>query len=292
MDDAWNLLWLLLIAALLIPLFQQKIMQVRRMRLIRAIEKARNSRVITLIHRQETMKFFGIPIMKYIDINDSEEVLRAVRFTPRDMPIDLIVHTPGGLVLSSKQIAMALKRHPAKVTVFVPHYAMSGGTLLCLAADEVAMDGNAVLGPVDPQVGKFPAVSILHAVEKKEPKDIDDETFVMADISNKALKQVRDFVVALVSDRLGPEEAGRIVAELTEGRRTHDHPIFFEEARELGINVTNQVPGTIYRLMDLFPQAQQQRPSVQYVPVPYKGDEDRGKKRDRKPAGTRHGPAG
>jgi ClpP class serine protease len=285
MDDVWNLLWLLLIAALLIPLFQQKLMQIRRMRLIRAIEKMRGSRVITLIHRQETMKFFGIPLMKYIDINDSEEVLRAVRFTPQDMPIDLIVHTPGGLVLSSEQIAMALKRHPAKVTVFVPHYAMSGGTLLCLAAEEVAMDGNAVLGPVDPQVGKFPAVSILNAVEKKEPKDIDDETFIMADISNKAIKQVKEFVQAIVSDQRNPEDAGRIVAALTEGKRTHDHPIFYEEARELGINATDRVPGSIYRLMEMFPQAQQQRPSVQYVPVPYKGDNDRGKKPDRSPAG-------
>lgn len=272
MNDTWNILWLLLIAAILIPLVQQKLMRVRRMRLIRAIEKKRNSRVITLIHRQETMKLFGIPLMRYIDINDSEEILRAIRFTPENMPIDMIVHTPGGLVLSSEQIAMALKRHRAKVTIFVPHYAMSGGTLLCLAADEVAMDGNAVLGPVDPQVGKYPAVSVMAAVEKKEPKDIDDETYIMADISHKALRQMREFVEIILSGERSPGDVERIVKALTEGRRTHDHPIFLEDARRLGLNVTDRVPGDIYRLMELFPHAEQQRPSVQYVPVPYKGE--------------------
>ncbi|HON39254.1 MAG: SDH family Clp fold serine proteinase [Desulfomonilia bacterium] len=272
MNDIWNILWLLLIAAILIPVVQQKLIRMRRMRLIRAIEKKRNSRLITLIHRQEIMKFFGIPLLRYIDINDAEEILRAIRFTPEDMPIDMIVHTPGGLVLSSEQIAMALKRHRAKVTIFVPHYAMSGGTLLCLAADEVAMDGNAVLGPVDPQVGKYPAVSIMAAVEKKEPKDIDDETYIMADISHKALEQMREFVEIILSDQRSPADVERIVKALTEGRRTHDHPIFLEDAKRLGINVTGRVPDDIYRLMELFPQAEQQRPSVQYIPVPYKDD--------------------
>jgi len=54
---------------------------------------------------------------------------------------------PGGLVLAAEQIAPALRRHSGTVTVFVPRYAMSGGTLIALAADEIVMDPNAVLGP-------------------------------------------------------------------------------------------------------------------------------------------------
>ena len=53
---------------------------------------------------------------------------------------------------------------------------MSGGTLLALAADEIVMDINAVLGPVDPQLGKYPAASILEAVSRKEINEVDDET--------------------------------------------------------------------------------------------------------------------
>lgn len=62
-------------------------------------------------------------------------MLRAIELTDPSVPIDLIIHTPGGLVLAAEQIARALSRHPSQVTVMVPHYAMSGGTLIALAAD-------------------------------------------------------------------------------------------------------------------------------------------------------------
>src|ERR1700716_1868642 len=139
-----------------------------RTRAFRGLEKRRESRVIGLIHRQETMAFLGFPVARYIDIEDSEAVLRAVQMTDSSVPIDMILPTPGGLVWAASQSADALKAHPAKGTVFVPHYAMSGGTLLSLAADEIVMDPNAVLGPVDPQLGQQPAASVLKVLEQKK----------------------------------------------------------------------------------------------------------------------------
>src|SRR5437870_6279551 len=146
-----------------------------------------------MIHRQETMSFLGFPIARYIDIEDSEQVLRAVRLTPPDMPIDFLLHTPGGLVLAAEQIAFALKRHQGKVTVFVPHYAMSGGALIALSGDEIVMDPNAVLGPVDPQLGNqqaaYPAASIIRALAQPNPNR-DDQTLILGDVAEKALRQV------------------------------------------------------------------------------------------------------
>ena len=84
MKDIWNLFWIFIILVSVLPVFQQKIMQAKRLALIKTMERKRNSRVITLIHRQETMKFLGFPLMRYIDINDSEEILRAIRLTPED----------------------------------------------------------------------------------------------------------------------------------------------------------------------------------------------------------------
>jgi ClpP class serine protease len=229
----------------------------------------RGSNVITMIHRQESIGLFGIPFYRYIDIDDSEKVLRAIRSTPKDRPIDLILHTPGGLVLAATQIAKAIKDHPAKTTVIVPHYAMSGGTLIALAADEIIMDEHAVLGPVDPQLMNFPAPSILSAVEKKDPKDIDDQTLIMADIARKALNQVRDFVYSLLKEKLGEERAKEVANILTEGRWTHDYPITVEVARELGLNVRTDVPPEVYALMELYPQPMMQRhPGVEFVPAP------------------------
>lgn len=271
--NLWNLFWIFFIVVSVVPILQQKAIQTKRLGLIRALEKKRKSRVISLIHRQKTMKILGFPLMRYIDINDSEEILRAIRFTAEDMPIDIVLHTPGGLVLSAEQIAMALLRHKAKVTAFIPHYAMSGGTLLCLAADEIVMDENAVLGPVDPQLEEYPAASILKILEQKEPKDIDDKTLILADVSKKALEQIRAFVKKLMVTRTDDETADKVAGILSEGRWTHDYPIDFEQAKSLGLSVSVGLPKEIYELMDLYPQTMQQRPSVQYIPVPYKKTE-------------------
>jgi ClpP class serine protease len=142
-----------IIISTLQPIIRQRVIEANRTKMFRALEEKRGTRVIALIHRQERLSFLGFPIARYIDINDSEDLLRAIKLTDDNVPIDLVLHTPGGLVLAAEQIASALCRHPAKVTVFVPHYAMSGGTLIALAADEIVMDENAVLGPGGPPGG-------------------------------------------------------------------------------------------------------------------------------------------
>jgi ClpP class serine protease len=270
----FDLFWIFLVFSSLQPWWQKRQMAVHRVQTLRSFEQQRRSRVILLIHRQESVSFLGIPISRYISIEDSEQVLRAIRFTPPDVPIDLILHTPGGLVLATEQIARALIRHQAKVSVFVPHYAMSGGTMLALAADEIVMDANAVLGPVDPQLGNMAAASVLKVVEQKPIEKIDDQTLIMADLSRKAIAQVQRFVRTLLNDevpkqKIASENIEKIIEALTTGQVTHDYPVTVEEATELGLPITVGLPPAIYNLMELYPQPQGGRPSVQYIPMPY-----------------------
>ena len=279
-DLIFQLLWILLFLSILAPTLRQWSIKEARLRLMRQLEIKRKSRVITLIHRQESYSFFGLTFSRFIDIEDSEHVLRAIRMTPPDMPIDFIIHTPGGLVLAAEQIARALQDHKAKVTVFIPHYAMSGGTLIALSADEIVMDKNAVMGPVDPQIGGYAAASILSVLKKKDINEIDDSTLILADLSEKAMNQVKKFVKRLLMKHMEEEKAEEIAEKLTSGVWTHDYPITYEEAKELGLNVSTDVPEEVYDLMELYPQSPQRRPSVQYVPIPYRqGDETRGKER-------------
>ncbi|MCD6351203.1 MAG: hypothetical protein J7M26_03690 [Armatimonadetes bacterium] len=269
MEFLTQLMWFIFLASLFMPLVQKRMLENARLHLLQQLEHERKSRAIALIHRQESMNLLGIPVVRFIDIDDSEDVLRAIRMTPDDMPIDLILHTPGGLVLAAEQIAMALCRHPAKVTVFVPHYAMSGGTLIAIAGDEIVMDEDAVLGPLDPQLGEYPAASVLRAVERKDVNELDDRTLILADVAEKAVRQVQEFVERLLKRKMDDEKARQVAQALTEGRWTHDYPITVEKARELGLPVTTGIPETIHRLMALYPQPTQQRPSVQYIPIPY-----------------------
>ena len=270
--DISTIFWLFFIIAALQPLLKKRFLVAMRQRLIASFEMTRGSRVIVLIHRQETMSLLGFPLFRYIDIDDSEEVIRAIHMTDPDLPLDLVLHTPGGLVLAAYQIAYAIRLHQGKVTVFIPHYAMSGGTLIALAADEIVMEEHAVLGPVDPQLGEYPAASLVKLAENKPISDIDDKSWLLADVGRKAIGQIRVQVRSLLDGKYTPEKAEELTRILTEGRWTHDYPITYEEAVNLGLHVTKGIPSELYQLMSLYPQPVKHQPSVEYLPIPrFKG---------------------
>ena len=268
MENLSQLFWIFIIISALTPYLQQQMLRSARTRKMVELEKKRGSRVITLIHRQEALNLLGIPLTRFINIEDSEQVLTAIRLTCKECPIDLILHTPGGLVLASEQIAEALLRHEGKVTVFVPHYAMSGGALIAMAADELVMDQNAVLGPLDPQLGQYPAASLIKVMETKPIKDIDDQTVILADVAGKALQQVKVTVKKLLSKHMDDERSEKIADKLTQGTWTHDYPIDVDQIAGMGINVNTDMPDEIYSLMSMFPQPRTSRPSVEYSPGP------------------------
>jgi ClpP class serine protease len=259
--------WLVLLVLVLTQVFGGGGLEKRRATLLGQFEAERKSRVIAMIHRVESASVLGVPVAGSISIDDSEAVLRAIRLTPPEQPIDLILHTPGGLVLAAEQIAKALVERKGKVTVFVPHYAMSGGTLIALAADEIVMDANAVLGPVDPQIGDMPAASIVKVVEIKGAQRVGDELLILADMAQKARLQVVSFVAQVLTKQMPEKQSIQVATILSEGRWTHDYPITVQAARQLGLKVSTDMPRMVYDLMDLYPQGGGIRPSVWYVPL-------------------------
>lgn len=217
------------------------------------VQKQRDSRIVAIVHRAEPMGLLGIAQLRYIDLNDAEDVLNAIRTTPRDTALELILHTPGGLVLPALQIARAIKAHPAPTRVFVPHYAMSGGTLIALAADEIVMADHAVLGPIDPQIYGMPAASLVGVTQTKSPDAIADQTLILADIAAKAQAQLERAAQDLLAGTVSPNAAVAIAEQLSSGRWTHDYPIDAAEAAELGLNVSSDMPTSIMEIMALFP---------------------------------------
>lgn len=270
---------ILLLLAAVQPVLRQRLLEATRRRLIAGIERKHGSRLILLVHRQESMSLLGFPLLRFIDLQDSEAIIHALQATDPDVPIDLVLHTPGGLVLSASQIARAIKQRRGKVTVFVPHYAMSGGTLIALAADEIVMSPHAVLGPVDPQLGNFPAASILRVVEQKPVADVDDETLVLADQAAKALRQLEGLVTELTTGTYPEDIVRRLSKVLTQGTWTHDYPIPCSEAAALGLRVSTDMPQEVLDLMTYFPQPVRRIPSVEVGQEPLR--------RVRGPAGNR-----
>jgi ClpP class serine protease len=263
---AGDVLWWFFLLSALQPMVRQWLLESARRRLIAKIERKRKSRVILLVHRQETMSILGFPVLRYIDVNDSEEILRAIHLTDPGVPLDIVLHTPGGLVLAALQIARAIQKHPGKVTAFVPHYAMSGGTLIALAATEIVMSDDAVIGPVDPQLGQYPGASILKAVARKPIERVADETLILADQAEKAVVQLRASVRELLATKVPGEKIDEVTRLLTEGTWTHDYPITFEAAKSLGLPARSDMPREVLDLLSLYPQPVRHQPSVEYLP--------------------------
>ena len=260
-----NFLTVIFIFLILMPILAR---QQRHGDLVRAfskLQKKRQSQIITLVHRIESMGFLGIPRFGYIDLNDAEEVIAAIRATPDDKPLEIMMHTPGGLVLAALQIARAVKAHPGPTRVFIPHFAMSGGTMIALAADEIVMTDHAIMGPIDPQIDGWPAAAFVRLREAKSIDATSDDTLLLAEMSEMAIAQVTDAARELLSGTVSDNAANAIAEQLATGKWNHDYPIYAHEARELGLHVTTDMPQDFMNLMTLFPNTMRNRSGVRYL---------------------------
>ncbi len=268
--DFTTIIFILFAIMALQPILMGRLLAMRRGEAIRKIEKAHGARVITMIHRQEKKSLFGFSVARHIDMEDAQTIIAAIKETPDDRPIDLVLHTPGGLVLAAMQIARAVEAHPAKVRVYVPVFAMSGGTLIALAADEIVLGEFSVLGPIDPQLVGLPAASIVAARDAKPIEQVFDLTLVLADVSEKALAQVKRGAVELMTPRMSKSKAKKLAEKLAGGHWTHDYALTAEEAASIGLPVKVGMPKQFLDLMKLYP-APVQRSGVEYLPIDIPG---------------------
>lgn len=252
------------------PLFNQ----IKRWWLIWRFEKASGDSVVSLVHTSFGGGLFKIFQISFINLGDSQKLLRALKELPLDRPIDLILHTPGGLVIAAEQIARALRERKGIVRAYIPQYAMSGGTLIALACDSIHMGDNAIMGPLDPQlsIGLFeiyPAASIVRALEYSNPNR-DDKTLILADIAKKALIQMRETVIEIMANRMGKKKASCLANKLCNGNWTHDYGINRQRALELGLQVGDGIPVRLQEIFNTYPCES----SVSYRKKKDKGDGD------------------
>jgi ClpP class serine protease len=209
--------------------------------IIAKLEGQRRSRVIAIIHRENLES-------DYLAINDLEDVLAALHNTPDDKPLDIVLHTLGGGSLEATQIARAIKAHKGKTTAHIPYYAMSAGTFIALACDEIVMSPQACLGPIDPQYG-FPAATFVNVTRQKPPEATSDVFLAYADISKKALLESKEEACELMQGTYGHDGSCAITDELSSGKWTHGRPISVTVARQMGLNINTAIPREVFELV-------------------------------------------
>lgn len=234
----------------------------RRGQLIHELEEERGTRVITLIHRKEPWsKGDEDP---QIVLEDSEAILQAVRATPPDKPIDFIVHTEGGLTFAADLMAMALRYHKAKVTVMIPFYAMSDGTYLVLAADEILMERYSILAPLEPLIDDMPANWVMSILKRKPIETISDRTILLAESARMETENAKEFVKWLLVDKMSEDQATQVANFLVGGFMASTTPITLDVARAIGLNVVEGVPEKVHQLFETIEFTGGQRPGKPY----------------------------
>jgi ClpP class serine protease len=231
--------------------------------LIAQMEAARGSRVICIIHQAGMESDF-------VDTVTTEDILTALQVTPPDKPIDIILHTPGGYSYQAHQIALAVKAHRGRKTVFVPYFAMSGGTIISLAADEIVLAPNGVLGPIDSQ---FPVShlrrmvatrAILDLVDTKPRTHIHDELLELAVMCRRTIVDDHRNALDLMRNTYSPQTAERIAHALNDGIYTHGFPVTYATAKKLGLNVSTSMPPEAMAIMRAFRRNRSGKRSVIY----------------------------
>lgn len=223
-----------------------------RAEIMERLERERGTRVFAIINRDDRRTMPMRYGREHIELDTAEQLLSAIRTLKPDQPIDIVLHTPGGEVTAALQIANALKAHRGRKTAFVPYHAFSAGTLVALTTDEIVMGPQAVLGPIDPQIGGIPAASLLRLRAEKSVDRINDIFLVLADHAEKSLEEARVHACDLVNDAHKPAGTCALTDDLVSGTRTHGYPITVVEARARGINVSTKVPDTVFDLVDAY----------------------------------------
>lgn len=225
---------------------------------IEEYEKEKNTKVLYLVHRKRTIGLFGLPVYEFLEVYDSHRLLSELRKIPIDKDITLIVHSPGGELLAGVQIAKIFKEWRGKVRVVVPYYAMSAGTLISLAADEIVASKGATFGPIDPQImvsdGKdrytVSTIALLDVAKRYEGK-ASFRDLIYVEMSRKATESLKTFLVNEVLADKGEQTKRFVLEKLLFTDRTHDFPVFADELKAHGFNVSFHFDPKLERIIDL-----------------------------------------
>ena len=145
-------------------------------------------------------------------IRDSIEMMKK---NSQRNKLSIILTTNGGSAEVAERLVYIFRKHYNEVDFFVPDYAYSAGTILCMSGDNIFMDYYSVLGPIDPQVmnkdGVFvPALGYLDKIKElldmakagtiSEAEFLILKDFDLAEL--KAYEQAKNLTVDLLKEWL------------------------------------------------------------------------------------------
>lgn len=194
-----------------------------------------------------------------LDINDLDMIgfMNVVNGLDKNKGLDLIIHTPGGNPTATESIVNYLHSiFNNDIEIFVPHLAMSAGTMLACAASKIWMGKESSLGPIDPQFNGIAAINIKKEFEdaKKALENNGDSFrywqillskykpgvyYTILDALKLSSKLVEEWLIKYMFE--GDENAQKIsksiVRELNENKGSHSKHFSYIECKDMGLKV-------------------------------------------------------
>ena len=225
----------------------------------------------------------GNPVILYSSmINDDcvSVLYECLRRKKQMKSLDLILSTMGGLVTTTRQLALLLREYTQHLNILVPYHAKSAGTLLCLSANELVLGPLAALGPIDSHISSLrpipsDAPSLISAEDIRAFREMatnwfgvdreEDRLQVLALLAQRIfptslssfyrfdqlIRQIANELLAYQLPEAEVETRKRIVNQLIEGFAAHDYIISRNDAYELGLRVRFTTPQEEILLWDI-----------------------------------------
>jgi hypothetical protein len=128
------------------------------------------------------------------------------------------------------------------------------------------MGAHATLGPIDTQLFGLPSPSILQLLTIKPIEAIKDEFLILAQEARKIMAEGRATACELLQGTYSNDGSCAIADEMIGGKWSHGFPIMAKAAKELGLNVSTDLPDIFYDLVRCFRHADGEDPSVLFIP--------------------------
>ncbi len=203
------------------------------------------------------------PQLLQIDVSD-KIAFHSMLEAPDGPKLDILLQSPGGFPEATETIVEEIRRKFGHVRFIVPAYAKSAATMMVMSGDEILIDEDGELGPIDPQMviggGVTPAEAIKEQFEKahneiqNEPKKLQVWFPILQALGpgilvqcDKAIQQSKDFVAEGLAkymfradeDRI---EKGNKVAEYLGTNKnfgSHGRRVKLEHLQSFGLNIKN-----------------------------------------------------
>jgi hypothetical protein len=195
---------------------------------------------------------------KVLGIDSGTNFLTALSDAYRnEEPIVIILETIGGDIKSCDIIFRSLLEYPFGVSVYVCNYAFSAGTFISLACKQIFISEWGLLSPTDPQIGHIPESNEFQASSKhfmnliNKDEKISDRMFITSlnaeMYHNENIEYIRE---ALTKHGYEMTNIESIVSHFCSGKYSHERPFNTRMLKEIGLNVSNDIPEYIYDIND------------------------------------------